>query len=77
MCPILARDTNYTYSFNKEILKHKLYYDLEENLIDVFEKGKKYQAQQRTVKEYLEENAAEPTAVRFLELFEDLLKRGS
>ena len=75
-CPILARDTNYVYSFNKEIMKHKLYYDLEENLIDVFEKGKKYQTLQRSVEEYLEENAAAPTADKFLELFEDLLKRG-
>jgi len=33
MCPILARDTNYVYSFGREVLKHKHYYDLEDNLI--------------------------------------------
>jgi hypothetical protein len=75
MCPILARDTNYVYSFNREVMKHKLYYDLEENLIAVFEKTRKYQVQQESVKEYLAENAAEPTADKFLELFEDLLKK--
>jgi hypothetical protein len=75
-CPILARDTNYVYNFNREVLKHRLYYDLEENLIDVFDKGKKYQMQQRAVEEYLEENSAHPTANKFLELFEDLLKKG-
>ncbi|MFQ5952769.1 MAG: hypothetical protein ACE5JK_05115 [Candidatus Omnitrophota bacterium] len=74
-CPILARDTNYVYNFNREIIKHKLYYDLEENLVDVFEKGRRYQMQQRAVEDYLEDNAASPTADKFLELFEDLLKR--
>ena len=75
MCPILARDTNYVYSFNKEVMKHRHYYDLEDNLVDVFEKGRKYQIQQRTVEDYLEDNAASPTAQKFLELFEDLLKK--
>ncbi|MFC1480594.1 hypothetical protein ACFL5Y_04030, partial [Candidatus Omnitrophota bacterium] len=75
MCPILARDTNYVYSFGREVIKHNHYYDLEDNLIDVFEKGKKYQMHNRAVEDYLAENAAEPTAERFLELFEDLLKK--
>ncbi|MFH1552584.1 MAG: hypothetical protein ABID83_02980 [Candidatus Omnitrophota bacterium] len=75
MCPILARDSNYVYSFGREVMKHNHYYDLEENLIDVFEKGEKFQLQQRAVGEYLAENAAEPTAEKFLELFEDLLRK--
>ena len=75
MCPILARDTNYVYSFDREVIKHRLYYDLEDNLIDVFEKGRKYQIQQKVVEDYLENNAAEPTAEKFLELFEYLLKK--
>jgi hypothetical protein len=75
-CPILARESNFVDAFNKEVLKHKHYYDLEDNLVDVFEKGKKYQILQRAVEEYLEENAARPTAERFLQLFEDLLKKG-
>ncbi|MFH1310359.1 MAG: hypothetical protein ABIH85_06755 [Candidatus Omnitrophota bacterium] len=74
-CPILALDSNFTYSFNKEIIKHHDFYDLEENLVDVFEKGKKYQEQQKCMRKYLEDYSAEPTAERFLELFEDLLKK--
>lgn len=76
-CPILARESNFVDSFNREVLKHRLYYDLEDNLIDVFDKGKKYQMQQRAVEDYLEENSAHPTAEKFLALFDDLLKRES
>jgi hypothetical protein len=74
-CPILARQSNYVDSFDREVMKHKLYYDLEENLVDVFEKGKKYQMLQRAVEDYLEVNSARPTADKFLELFDDLLRR--
>ena len=74
-CPILARESNYVDSFNKEVIKHRLYYDLEDNLVDVFEKGKKYQMQQKALEEYLEDNAAEPTAEKFLKLFDNLLKK--
>lgn len=74
-CPILARESNYVESFGREVIKHGLYYDLEENFIDVFDKGRKYQIQQRAVEEYLEDNAAEPTAEKFIKLFEDLLKK--
>jgi hypothetical protein len=62
-------------SFSREVIKHKNYYELEENLIDIFEKGKKYHMQQRALEDFLEENSARPTATKFLELFEDLLKK--
>jgi hypothetical protein len=76
-CPILVRDSNFVHSFGREVLRHEHYYELEDNLIDVFEKGKKYQRQQKAVEDYLEDNAAEPTAEKFLKLFKDLLgKRG-
>jgi hypothetical protein len=75
-CPILVRDSNFVHSFGWEVLRHEHYYELEDNLVDVFEKGKKYQRQQRAVEDYLEDNAAEPTAEKFLRLFDDLLKKG-
>ncbi len=75
-CPILSRESNFVYPFGREVIKHNNYYELEENLLDVFEKGKKYQAQQKAIVDYLEEKSAEPTAERFLELFDILLKKG-
>ncbi len=76
-CPILTLDSNFSYSFNNEVIKHHDFYELEENLADVFEKGPKYHAQQEATLAYLNENSARPTAEKFLELFKDLLKKDS
>ena len=43
-CPIVALDSNFVYSFNREVIKYRDFYELEDNLVDVFEEGKKYQA---------------------------------
>jgi len=74
-CPTLALESNFVYSFGKEVIKYRHYYDLEENLIDVFEKGEKYQDQQKAIELYLKEYSAVPTADRFLKLFDILLKK--
>ncbi|MGB2601429.1 MAG: hypothetical protein WBD00_01765 [Candidatus Omnitrophota bacterium] len=76
-CPIIALDSNFVYPFNREVFKYRDYYELEECLVEVFEKGEKYQAQQKAIEEYLEDKSAEPTAEKFLELFENLLERES
>ncbi|NQT33407.1 MAG: hypothetical protein HQ594_07035 [Candidatus Omnitrophica bacterium] len=74
-CPIISLDSNFVYSFNREVLKYRNFYELEDNLVDVFERGPKYQKQQIAIREYLEDYSAEPTADRFLKLFETLLKK--
>ena len=73
--PILALDSNFTDSFNREVIKHVNYYELEENLLDVFEKGEKYQKQQKAIAEYLEQHSAQKVAERYIRLFESLLKK--
>jgi hypothetical protein len=72
-CPILARNSNFVDPFAHEVLKYEHYYDLEDNLVDVFEGGRNYRRQQQAVEDYLEDNAAEPTAEKFIKLFENLL----
>lgn len=74
-CPILALESNFVYSFNREVIKYRDFYELEDDLVDVFEKGPKFKAQQRAIVDYLADKAAEPTAKKFLELFEILLKK--
>jgi len=74
-CPTIALDSNFVYSFNKEVMKYNDFYELEKNLIDVFEEGPKYKKQQKAVRTYLEEKSAGPVADKFLELFEKLLKK--
>ncbi|MEA3488781.1 MAG: hypothetical protein U9R44_00360 [Candidatus Omnitrophota bacterium] len=73
--PILALDSNFTDSFNREVLKHVNFYELEENFIDIFEKDKKYQMQQKAIVDYLEQHSAMQVAERFIKLFESLLKK--
>jgi len=75
-CPIIAYNSNFTDSFNREVLKYDNYYELEENMIDVFEKGKKYHHQQQAIVSFLDENSADAVADKFLGLFDILLKRG-
>ncbi len=74
-CPTIALESDFVYSFDREVIKYRNFYQLENILVDVFTKGKKYQAQQRAIVDYLDDKAAEPTAKKFLELFEILLKK--
>ena len=74
-CPILTLDSNFSYSFNKEVIKYHDFYELEENLTDVFEKGPKYLEQQKEMRSYLERNSARPIAEKYLELFKKISKK--
>ncbi len=74
-CPFVAYDSNYTHSFSREILKYDNYYELEENIVDIFEKGRKYHTQQQAMVSFLEENSASVVADKFIALFDILLKR--
>ena len=74
-CPIIALDSNFVYPFHHEVTKYRNYYELEDILVDVFEQGKRYQEQQRAIEEYLADKSAEPTAEKFLQLFNILLSK--
>ncbi|MFC1570402.1 hypothetical protein ACFL4E_01325 [Candidatus Omnitrophota bacterium] len=74
-CPIISLDSNFVYNFHREVLKYKNFYELEDIMVDVFEKGEKFQKQQQAVKDYLEDYSAEPIADRFLKLFETLKRK--
>jgi len=74
-CPIVARNSSFTYSFGREVIKYRHYYELEDSIIDVFAKGRRYRAQQKAVVKYLKKNSMVPVTERFMGLFEDLLKK--
>ncbi len=74
-CPILARNSNYVDPFGWEVLRYEHYFELENNLVDVFEGGKMFRRQQKAVEDYLEDNAADSTAGEFVKLFKDLLEK--
>ncbi len=73
-CPTIALDSNFVYPFNNEVLKYKDEHGFTENVVDVFEKGEKYQAQQAAIEKYLKENSSEAVAEKFIKLFEKMLK---
>jgi len=71
-CPVIALNSNFVDFFENEIIKYKDEYELESSIIDVFEKGDKYQKQQKALEEYLKNNSSSVVAGKFLELFKKL-----
>ena len=68
-CPILAYNTNFFETFDKEIIK---YTGLGEALVDLFEESEKVKETLRIAEQYVRENSSYEIAKRFVELFEFL-----
>ena len=68
--PILAYNTNFFETFDKEVLK---YSSLQEALEDVFEQRDNVKSVLRTAEEYVKENSSIEIAQKFIQLFELLL----
>ena len=70
-CPILAYDTNFFETFDREVLKYSA---LEQALKDVFEERERVKETLRIAEKYVRENSSYGIAKRFVELFESLLE---
>ncbi len=68
--PILAYNTNFFATFDKEVLK---YSSLSEALEDVFEEKDNAKLVLKTAEEYVRKNSSIEVAKKFIELFESLL----
>ena len=68
--PILAYNTNFFETFDKEVLK---YSSLQEALEDVFEERDNVKSVLRTAEEFVKENSSIEVAKKFIQLFELLL----
>jgi len=68
-CPILAYNTNFFETFDKEVIK---YSGLGEALVDLFEESEKVKMTLRIAERYVRENSSYEIAKRFVELFESL-----
>ncbi|MBD3379761.1 MAG: hypothetical protein GF408_04795 [Candidatus Omnitrophica bacterium] len=75
-CPIVARDSSFVYSFDREVLKYRNYYELEDCVRDVLERGRRFREYQDAFDGYMEENGAHAVAGKFLQLFDELLTGG-
>jgi hypothetical protein len=69
--PILAYNTNFFATFDKEVLK---YSSLAEALIDVFEERENVKLVLKTAEEYVRKNSSIEIGKKFIKLFESLLK---
>jgi len=69
--PILAYNTNFFATFDKEVLK---YSSLQEALEDVFEQRDNVKSVLKIAEEYVTNNSSIEIAKRFIQLFESLLK---
>jgi hypothetical protein len=68
-CPILAYNTNFFETFDKELIK---YSGLGEALVDLFEESEKVKMTLRIAEQYVRKNSSYEIAKRFVELFESL-----
>lgn len=68
--PILAYNTNFFATFDKEVLK---YSSLSEALEDVFEERDNVKSVLRTAEEFVKANSSIEVAKKFIELFDSLL----
>jgi len=71
-CPIMAYDTNFFETFDREIIK---YSDLAGALVSVFEERKKMNMTLWRAEDYVRKNSSYEIARRFIELFESFPKR--
>lgn len=69
-CPILAYDTNFFETFDKEVLK---YSDLGAVLRELFEGSERVTETLRRAKQFVEENSSHVIGKRFINLFQSLL----
>lgn len=69
--PILAYDTNFFASFDKEVLK---YSSLQEALEDVFEERENVNSVLKRAQEFVRRNSSVEVAKKFIRLFESLLE---
>jgi len=68
-CPILAYDTNFFETFDREVLKYSA---LEQALKDVFEERERVKETLRNAEKYVRENSSYGIAKNLIELFESL-----
>jgi hypothetical protein len=68
-CPILAYNTNFFETFDKEVIK---YSGLGEAMVEVFEERGRLKETLRNAEQYVRENSSYEIAKRFLQLFESM-----
>lgn len=68
--PILAHNTNFFATFDKEVLK---YSSLSEALEDVFEQKDNVKSVLKTAEEFVKENSSSEVAKKFIQLFDSLM----
>ena len=74
-CPILASHSNFFETLGDVVVTYSDFREFKESLLDIFHEGKRYQASQRALEEFINTNSAEAIAQRYIELFQTLGER--
>ena len=69
--PIIVRESNYVEMNNGEVIKYRNYEEMKEKILRVLREG----FDPEPAKIYIEERRADKVALRFIELFEELLRK--
>lgn len=73
LCPIIAYDSNYFETLDKEVIKYRSLIELEEKLESIIKGDEIVEETKQAAKRYVELNSSEKIAEKFLQLFENLI----
>jgi glycosyltransferase involved in cell wall biosynthesis len=68
-CPILARQSPFFETLGDVVVTYSDFREFKESLLDLLQRGKKYQVSQRGLEEFIKRNSAEEVAKKYIDLF--------
>ncbi len=71
-CPIIANESPFFETLKDVVLTYNNFQEFKESLIDVLNKGTKYQASQRALKDFMRRNSSDIVAKNYIDLFNRL-----
>lgn len=71
-CPILALESNFFETLGDVVITYSDFREFKDSLLDILHGGKRYQASQRALEEFIRINSTESIARQYIELFHAL-----
>ena len=73
-CPILARQSPFFETLREVVITYSDFQEFKESLIDLLQRGEKYQSSQKSLEEFIKRNSAEAVAKKYIDLFKAIEK---
>lgn len=68
-CPILARRSPFFETLSDVVITYSDFREFKESLLDLLQRGRKYQSSQKSLEEFIKRNSAEFVAKSYIDLF--------